>query len=224
MRAIAGALALTAILAGGAVIAPRALGQTEPRTAVPSGAAATATAAVKPAFVATLPRGAPVVATAPSIAPAGESATATATVAVTVATVSEPTATPAPTRSPDGYRSSTAVLGEVSWARDVDPATGEPDRRATKFTTTDPVIYAAIPVERIAPGVTISVTWTYDGQIVPELAIEVTTIAAARPGWLLFRLDRPADQIWPVGGYEIDIFVDGQFALTAEVIVWVPTS
>lgn len=221
-RAVAGALALVGVVAAGAAIAPDAVGQTATQPAAVTQVPATATA--RPTFVASVPPGAPAVSTATASASGGAPIATIATTAVATATSVAATSTTAPTRGPEGFRSSTAVLGEVVWARSVDPDTGEPDRRATAFITTDPVIYAAIPVERIAAGVTISVTWTYDGQLVPELSHAVTTIAEARPGWLLFHLDRPEEQIWPVGGYVIDVFVDGQFALKADILVGVPPS
>jgi hypothetical protein len=212
-----GGVALAALLS-----APLALGQTTtapaPTAVATSAPAATATTRrAEP----TLPPGAVVVATPTPAGAASASATAASADAPTVAAPSV-TAVATATIAVEGFRSTTAQLGDIVWARRVDPETGAPESRATALITTDAAIYAAIPVQRIATGVTISARWSYDGQSVAALTTELTTIADARPGWLVFQIVLPEGQIWPIGGYVIDVYVDNQFALTSSVIVSVP--
>lgn len=133
--------------------------------------------------------------------------------------------TPSPVASPAASAVSVtanAELGEVMWARDIDPATNAPVRRATGFVTTDPAIHAVIPVIRILQGTVVSAAWSYRGEPVPSLDASVTADRSYENGWIAFSLTRPEGQIWPTGAYGIVIFVNGVEALTAEVNVQVP--
>jgi len=135
------------------------------------------------------------------------------------------TATPSPGASPAaGVVSATAnaELGEIEWAREIDPVTNEPVRRATGFVTTDPAIHAAIPVIRILQGTVVSATWTFNGEPVPALDASVTADHSYENGWITFSLVRPEDAIWPIGEYGITILVDGVKTLTGDVRVQVP--
>ena len=115
-----------------------------------------------------------------------------------------------------------ATLGEVEWAREIDPATNAPVRRATGFVTIDPAIHAVIPVIRIVQGTVVSAEWSFNGEHVPALDTSVTAASSYENGWVAFSLTRPDDQIWPTGAYGITVFVDGVETLSAEVLVEVP--
>jgi hypothetical protein len=133
-------------------------------------------------------------------------------------------ATPGSVASPaaSAYVSTNVELGEIEWAREIDPATNAPVRRATGFVTTDDAIHAVIPVIRIMEGAVVSATWSFDGEPVPALDASVTATGSYENGWIAFTLTRPVNDIWPTGIYGITITVDGAEALSAEVLVQVP--
>ena len=142
---------------------------------------------------------------------------------VALAQTPDSPATPALSASPAASASAAnAELGEIVWARDIDPATNEPVRRASGFVTTDPVIHAVVPVIRIVQGTVVSAAWSYNGEPVPALDTAVTAERSYENGWIAFSLARPEDQIWPTGDYGITIFVDGVETQTAEMTVQVP--
>jgi hypothetical protein len=134
------------------------------------------------------------------------------------------TATPSAAASPTAavVIADVAELGEVVWARDIDPATNAPVRQATGFVTTDPAIHAVVPVIRILQGTVVAARWSFKGAPVPALDAEVTADRSYENGWIAFTLTRPDDQIWPIGEYGITILVNGVEALSASMIVRVP--
>jgi hypothetical protein len=144
---------------------------------------------------------------------------------VALAQTPDSTATPSPVASPAASAVSVtanAELGEIVWARQIDPATNAPLRRATGFVTTDPAIHAVIPVIRILEGTVVSATWSYNGEPVPVLDASVTAAHSYENGWIAFSLTRPEGQIWPTGTYGIAIFVNGEEVLTADMLIEVP--
>jgi hypothetical protein len=113
-------------------------------------------------------------------------------------------------------------LGDIEWAREIDPATNAPVRRATSFVTTDDSIHAVLPVIRIMQGAVVAAEWSFNGEPVPALDASVTATSSYENGWIAFSLIRPENEIWPTGVYGITITVDGVEALSAEVLVQVP--
>jgi type II secretory pathway component PulK len=144
---------------------------------------------------------------------------------VAVAQTPDPTGTPGSSASPAATAANAAAnaeLGDIEWAREIDPVTNAPVRRATGFVTTDPAIHAVIPVIRILQGTVVSATWSFDGEAVPALDTSVTAASSYENGWLAFSLTRPEAEIWPIGTYGIAIYVDGVEMLTSNVEVQVP--
>lgn len=134
-------------------------------------------------------------------------------------------ATPGPFASPTAGTvviADVAELGEVVWARDIDPATMAPVRRATGFVTIDPAIHAVVPVIRILQGTVVAARWSFKGTPVVALDADVTADRSYENGWIAFTITRPDDQIWPIGEYTITILVNGVEALSASMTVRVP--
>lgn len=137
------------------------------------------------------------------------------------------TATPGVSASPTAGTvviGDVAELGEIEWAREIDPETNAPARRATGFVTTDPAIHAVVPVVRILQGTVVAARWSFNGEPVPVLDSEVTADRSYERGWIAFSLTKPADQIWPTGEYAITILVNGVEALNGSMIVRVPSA
>lgn len=114
--------------------------------------------------------------------------------------------------------------GEIVWAREIDPATNAPVRRATAFITTDAVIYALLPVERVEQGSVVEATWAYNDTPVPALTSSVSVDQTYENGWIEFHLTLPQGQIWPTGEYTIAISINGQQVAESTVEVTVPPS
>jgi hypothetical protein len=134
-------------------------------------------------------------------------------------------ATPGPFASPTAIAvaiSDAAELGEIEWAREIDPTTNAPVRRASSFITTDPAIHAVVPVIRIVQGTVVAARWSYNGTPVPALDAEITADRSYQNGWIAFTLTLPEGQIWPTGAYAVTILVNGVEALNATTAVRVP--
>jgi hypothetical protein len=112
----------------------------------------------------------------------------------------------------------------IEWAREIDPATNAPVRRATAFITTDAIIYAVLPVERIEQGSVVEATWSYNGTPVPALTATVTVEQTYENGWIEFHLTLPQGQIWPTGEYTIAIAINSQQVAESTIEVTVPPS
>jgi hypothetical protein len=152
---------------------------------------------------------------------------------ITAAVVGQPSAqsTPTATSTAPAVNSSTPVESTpvaeengIEWAREIDPATNAPVRRATAFITTDAIIYAVLPVERIEQGSAVEATWSYNGIPVPALTATVTVGQTYEHGWIEFHLTLPQGQIWPTGEYTISIAINGQPAAESTIEVTVPPS
>ena len=73
------------------------------------------------------------------------------------------------------------------------------------FATKD-TIYAAVSTSGTAANAAIAAKWTYqDGQVVNESS---QTIAPTGPAVTTFHISKPDG--WPVGGYQVEISVDGK--------------
>lgn len=139
--------------------------------------------------------------------------------------------TPSPTATAPAVSSATPDEGTpvpeadtIVWAREIDPATNEPARKATAFITTDPLIYAVLPVQRIEQGSVVESAWSYNGIPVPGLTTSVTVEQTYENGWIEFHLTLPQGQIWPTGEYTITITIDGRQVATSSIEVTVPPS
>lgn len=132
-----------------------------------------------------------------------------------------PTAAPAATSTaaPPTATPMVASLGKIVWARKVDPASGAPVNQASVFAPDAPAIYAVVPVKDVAPGLTLSAQWSYNGT---ELKNVGATVVAAKPiasGWIEFHLSQATGQLWPVGTYKIAVTQSGAEPVTATVQV-----
>jgi hypothetical protein len=111
-------------------------------------------------------------------------------------------------------------IGAVVWAAAIAPETNEPIDRVERFPADAPILYAVVPVSRVAAGTVLSATWRYNG--VPLEGLDQDVIFDAPPEattWVEFHLSLAEGETWPVGTYEIALSVDGQDVRTATVEV-----
>lgn len=117
-----------------------------------------------------------------------------------------------------------AEAAEIVWAREIDPETNAPVRRATAFITTDAAIYAVLSLDRVEQGSVVEASWFYDGTPVPSLTASVAVDKTYEESWIEFHLTLPEGQIWPTGEYTIAIAVNGQQIAESAIEVTVPPS
>lgn len=131
-----------------------------------------------------------------------------------------PTAIP-PTAPPTPTPTAVALpaLGEVTWAKAIDPQTGAPTETATSFLTTDKTIYAVMHAPDLPKGATLSATWTFNGAPIEVPPQTVTISREERRSWVEFHLAWTGSGTWPDGTLQIAISVDGQPAQTASVAI-----
>src|SRR5262249_8317818 len=123
----------------------------------------------------------------------------------------EPTPVPVPTPVP------TPVPFHVT-SVDLGSAIGADKKvttAASQFTPKE-TIYAAVSTAGAAPKATIKVRWTYGpkSQLVNE---ETRDIAPTGPAVTEFHISKPSG--WPVGGYKVEVSVDGNAAATKDFAV-----
>ena len=129
----------------------------------------------------------------------------------------EPTATPTATPT-------AAIFGAIVWTTAINAATSAPVDKVASFGQDASAIYAVVPVKGVAPGLTVTADWTFNGSPLPGVS---STVVATRPvadGWLEFHLTLAAGQTWPAGTYHIDIHQPLGGAVHADVNVKLPTS
>jgi hypothetical protein len=118
-----------------------------------------------------------------------------------------PVPTPVPTPAP--FHVTSVDLGSAIGA---DKKVTAP---ASQFTSKD-TIYAAVSSDGAAPKATIKVRWTFGpkSQLVNE---ETRDIAPTGPAVTEFHISKPSG--WPVGGYKVEVSVDGTVAATKDFAV-----
>jgi hypothetical protein len=129
----------------------------------------------------------------------------------TTPTSSVPTPTPAP-----------AVLGEIVWAKSVDPVTFAPVEKTSSFLTDAPVIYAVVPVQSVGPGLTLTADWSYNDTALTGISSTVTASQSIANGWVEFHLTLASGQTWPDGTYAISVRQQSGAPVTAKVSVKKP--
>jgi hypothetical protein len=129
----------------------------------------------------------------------------------TTPTASMPTPTPAP-----------AVLGEIVWAKSVDPVSFAPVEKTLSFLTDAPAIYAVVPVQSVGPGLTLTADWTYNDTVLTGVSSIVTASQPLANGWVEFHLSLAPGQTWPAGTYAISVRQQIGAPVTAKVSVKKP--
>lgn len=102
-----------------------------------------------------------------------------------------PVATPPP--------ESEMTIGEIIWALEVDPATGEPIDTATRYTTQSPAIIAVIEVDNIPEGTEFTATWTINNLPIEVAEMDITASEDLPHAWVAFSFTREDDQRYPRG-------------------------
>ena len=81
------------------------------------------------------------------------------------------------------------------------------------------MIFAAFPVERIAKGVVIRSSWTFNGQTVEGVGAEMESTRDQVGGWIEFHLERTSEEPWPDGEYGISLTTENILIATGSVQV-----
>lgn len=136
---------------------------------------------------------------------------ALATCAKKEAPAPEPTPVPVPTPvpTPVPFHVTSVDLGSAIGAdKKVTTAASEFARKDT--------IYAVVSTDGAVPKATIKVRWTFGpkSQLVNE---ETRDIAPTGPSVTEFHISKPSG--WPVGGYKVEVSVDGNVAATKDFTV-----
>lgn len=126
---------------------------------------------------------------------------------------------PTPSPPPSPTIAVAQTLGEVTWAKAIDPKTGAPTETVASFQTTDKTIYAVLHAPDLPKGATLSATWSFNGAPVALPPQSVTVSHEERRSWIEFHLAWTGAGNWPDGTLKIAISVNGQPAQTASVAI-----
>lgn len=119
-----------------------------------------------------------------------------------------PTAQPTPTPA--------AQLGSVTWTTTL-AQDGEPVEDLDAFPRDTAVIHAAIPVEAVQAGETLTATWALDGVGIDGIDAIVTIDEASAQGWVSFSLTWEGEALWPVGVLEVTITAESGATTSAAI-------
>ncbi len=118
---------------------------------------------------------------------------------------SSPDATSLPTVQPTPTPA--AQLGPVTWSTTL-AQDGEPVENLDAFPRDTAVIHAAVPIEAVQAGETLTAVWFLDGVAIDGIASTVTIDEASDQGWVSFSLAWEGEALWPVGMLEVTITAD----------------
>lgn len=127
---------------------------------------------------------------------------------------SSPDATPQPTVAPTP--TPVAQLGSVIWTTGLAP-NGEPVEDLDAFSREALAIHAAVPVETVRAGETLTATWALDGVPIDAIDSTVTIDEASDMGWVSFSLAWEGETLWPVGLLEVAITASSGATTTGEI-------
>lgn len=109
--------------------------------------------------------------------------------------------------------------GPVTWAADVDPATGGPANPVASLPADAPRLVAAVRIrEGRAPG-RIAASWAYNATAMPAFDATLDVPAGDGLAWAAFTLEMPGGEAWPAGTYEITLSLDGEQPVTGRIEV-----
>ncbi len=114
-------------------------------------------------------------------------------------------ATPLPTVQPTPTPA--VQLGPVTWSTTL-AQDGEPVENLDAFPRDTAVIHAAVPIEAVQAGETLTAVWFLDGVAIDGIASTVTIDEASDQGWVSFSLTWEGEAFWPVGMLEVTITAD----------------
>jgi len=115
---------------------------------------------------------------------------------------SSPDTTPQPTVEPTP--TPVAQLGSVIWTTSLAP-NGEPVEDLDAFSREALTIHAAVPVETVQAGETLTATWALDGVPIDAIDSTVTIEEVSEMGWVSFSIAWEGETLWPVGILEVTI-------------------
>ncbi len=127
---------------------------------------------------------------------------------------SSPDATPQPTVAPTP--TPVAQLGSVIWTTSLAP-NGEPVEDIDAFPRDAVTIHAAVSVDTVQAGETLTATWALDGVAIDAIDSTVTIDEASEMGWVSFSLAWEGETLWPVGVLEVAITAGSGATTTGEI-------
>ena len=133
-------------------------------------------------------------------------AVATATHAATPRPVETPTVTP-------------PTIGPVVWTTSVDAMTGAPLDSVSTYSPDAPQIIAVIRASSLPAGSTINADWTYNNTSLDAFATRMTLDRPSPEQWIVFRMERTSESMWPVGAYAIAISLNGARVVSSSIDV-----
>lgn len=107
--------------------------------------------------------------------------------------------------APAGEGAARMDIGEIVWAEEIDPDTGEPTDIVTQFTTESPSIIAVVEVNNLPEGAEFTATWTINGQRIDGTDMDITASEDLEHSWVVFRFDRDDGQRYPIGQLNVII-------------------
>ncbi len=119
----------------------------------------------------------------------------------------------------------TPKLTETAMASEIDPSTKKALVLTDRFQTDTPVIYATALLIDAPENTKVTATWTYTADNTKIASVDVLSTQVSQ--YISFSLSRP-DNGFPVGGYQVDLAINGElsetlrFSVEAPVVVLTP--
>jgi hypothetical protein len=110
-------------------------------------------------------------------------------------------------------------IGDIVWATSSNPASNAPINAVSRYRPDAPRIIAAARTRALPAGSTIEATWEYNDTSLDAFTTQLTPSASGAEQWISFHIARDPDVPWPVGRYEVAIWLDGAIVQQAAVEV-----
>ena len=109
-----------------------------------------------------------------------------------------------------------AKIKSISFCEQVSEDGMVPINVTSRFGTDAPSVHAVIDMEGVKKGMVVRGVWiSVDAIETPDYEIDAAeAVAASKDAVIHFALSRP-DNGWPAGNYKLDVYVGGDFALSA---------
>jgi hypothetical protein len=110
----------------------------------------------------------------------------------------------------------TAKLSEITMAKSIDEITYEPIEKTDTFSTDTSEIFLSAKFSNAPSETEITSEWVYvEGEVedLKDYLIDTTSIEVSGTDYLFFSMPSP-DQGWPIGQYEVILYIDGQESAT----------
>lgn len=96
-------------------------------------------------------------------------------------------------------------VGQIVWAQELNPDTGEPVVVVDRFSTESPEIIAAIEVSNLPEDTEFSAKWTMNGLPIDSSDMVITSQGDLEHAWIVFRFTRDEGMQYPIGQLNVTI-------------------